>query len=213
MSPRNRLRFVLVVLAILTLAGCFGSKTPMVPVKYYTIEYPPPPGRTASISDAVIRVEQFAASRDYDGRDMISRPRPFVREAYRNHRWSEAPVDMVRNFLLRDIRQSGLFRAALSPGETGVARYRIDGQVEEFLEIESRDRPVASLAIAITLTDTATENPDAGILLQKTYRTTEVIKSKNPGELARGLSAAMAGLSGALLGDIAAVMKKDRARP
>jgi hypothetical protein len=71
---------------------------------------------------------------------------------------------------------------------------------------------VASLAVGITILDTAQEKSTGKIVLQKTYRIIEPIGSSQPGELARGMSAAMARFSGELIRDMAVVMK-NRSKP
>jgi ABC-type uncharacterized transport system auxiliary subunit len=192
-----------IVLAICFLTGCFGSKVPSVPVKHYTLEYAPPYVESRTVANGVIKVERFTGATEYLSRDMVYRPQPFVRDTYRYHRWNAAPVDMIQGLLVRDIRQGGGFKAVLSYEDTGVARYIVEGQLMEFIEVDEKNRIVASLVIGITFMDTVKEHAAERILFQKIYRIAEPLGlSKEPRALAQSMSAAMARFSGELIGDL-----------
>ena len=208
MTMKNRL-FIIPVIFLLT--GCFGSKAPSVAVKHYMLEYSPARVESRFAADDVIKVERFTGAPEYLSRDMVYRPLPFVREAYRYHRWNAAPVDMIQGLLLRDIRQTGFFKAVLSYEDAGAARYIVEGQLMEFLEIDEKDLSVASLAIGIMLVDTAKENALEKILFQKIYRLTEPLgSSRRPGALAQGMSAVMARFSRELIGDLDSIIAAQR---
>jgi len=199
---------LLPVLAVL--AGCFGGAGTTAPVTYYTLEYELPRFESMANTDKVIRLERVTSTHDAGGREMVFRGRPFVRDAYRYHRWHLPPAEMVQGFLLRDIRRAGLFRAALSPDDVGEGRYLLSIQVEEFLQSEKEGRPAASLAIALTLQDLTRKDRAGGVVLQKTYGETEFLVSPDPREFARGMSAAIARLSGAIIRDVDVVIKNDK---
>lgn len=195
------------LLAFFLLTGCIsaGGGVP-VPVKHYALEYPPPRVEGRSAVDGAVRIEPFVLAQDSDSRDMIYRPRPYARETYRHHRWNVPPVLMIHGLVLRDIRQSGLFGAVLSPEEEGQARYILDGRIEEFLEIDEADRSVATVVIGVTLFDKAAADGGGKIFFQKTYRSSEPLGRRQADELARAMSAAMAKFSGELLKDLASVV-------
>ena len=65
---------------------------------------------------------------------MLYRQGPFLREAYPAQRWRVGPGDMVTEFLRRDLREAGLFRAVLAERDAEEARFSLTGGVEEFLE-------------------------------------------------------------------------------
>jgi ABC-type uncharacterized transport system auxiliary subunit len=113
---------------------------------------------------------------------------------------------MVQGLLLRDIRSAGLFRAVLSPGEPGTARYALNGQVEEFLQRDDQGNPMAMLAISMTLVDVHGTAGASEVVLQKTYRLAEPIDVPQPLDFARGMSAAMNRFSRALLSDMAGAL-------
>lgn len=204
----NRIRPILILLAVFLVTGCFGGATtaPMT-VRYYTLEYPPPLSEGKILHDAVIRWERFTAAPDFNSRDMVYRSQPFVRDTYRYYRWSTAPADMAQGLLLRDLRQAGIFRAVLSPDDQGDARYTLYGHVEEFLQRDEKGASLASVIVSITLVEARKAEP-GGIILQTTYRLSEPLASRGPQEMAKGMSAAMAKLSAALLKDFSTLMQE-----
>ena len=205
----SMLRRFPLILVVLLLMGCFGREIPPVTVKHYAVEYPPPAREGRIAPDAVVRMERFTTGEGMIGRAMVFRPKLFVRETYRYHRWDVVPADMVQALLLRDIRHAGLFNAALSPHDGGTARYVINGHVAEFLEIDEGDRSYASVVLDVTVIDTAGA-PDEVVLLQKTYRGFEPMPSRQPHALARSMSAAMARLSAAFLEDLGRAVKENK---
>jgi len=205
MRMKNRLLWIIVMFFLLT--GCFGSRTPSPAVKQYALEYEPPRMESKILTDDLIRVERFTGAQDHVGREMVYRSQPFAREDYRYHRWYAAPVDMVQALLSRDLRQAGFFRAVLPYEDPRPVRYLVEGQVEEFLEIEEKDRSAALLVVGITLVETGQQMAADKIIFQKTYRVSEPLgASRQPGALARGMSAAMGRLSHEWMGDLRAIL-------
>lgn len=198
----TRARQYIFILAVFLLTGCLGGTTVSMSTTCYTLEYPPPRPSSQMAADTVLRLEALESLSDPAGRDMLYRSGPFIRDAYRYHRWHVPPTDMIQGLLLRDIRSAGLFRAVLSPEEAGVTRYILSGQVEEFLQREDQGNSLATLAISITLVDVSSKDEIDRILLQKTYRLAEPLDSRQPGDLAKGMSAVMAHFSRELASDI-----------
>lgn len=194
------------LLTVIMLTGCIGGTGAPVMVKNYVLEYPPPRLDHRPSADATIRMERFTAAADYVSRDMVYRPRPYVRDAYRHHRWLIPPADMITGLVLRDLRQSGLFGTVFSPEEAGTARYIVEGSIEAFLEINEGERSVASLAVRVTVTDISVQEPRRKVLFQKLYRVSEPVAHQQPSELPRGMSLATASFSRQLLADLASAM-------
>jgi len=192
----------ILILALFLLSGCLGGTPAPVPTTYYTLEYPSPRPSSQVTADTVLRLEDMESPSEPAGRDILYRSGPFMRDAYRYHRWHVPPTDMVQGLLLRDIRASGLFRAVLSPAEAGTARYLLSGRVEEFLQREDQGSSLATLVISMTLVDTGGNGEIDRIVLQNTYRLAEPLGSRKPADLAKGMSAAMAHLSRELIIDI-----------
>lgn len=203
----STLKRLWIIFPIYMLTGCLGNTAPHVGVKHYALEYALSHQESMSPVDTVIRIERFSAVQEFTGQDMVFRPKAFIRDAYRYHRWNVIPADMIQGLLLRDMRQAGYFRAVLSPGDSGDARYSVNGCVEEFLEVDEKDRSIASLAVAVTVMQSTRENSAGDVLMQKTYRIAEPFSPRSPDTFARSMSVATARFSAELIKDISAIIK------
>lgn len=197
----------LFLLIVGLLAGCFGGsgKTPYI--RQYVLEYPPPQAGSSVAVAATARVDRFSADRSFMGQAMLYRGGDYLREGYPLNRWRVPPADMVSEFLRRDLRRSGLFRAVLGERDGEDARYAISGGVEEFLESgEGRSRR-ALLAATVTLLDETGKESAGWVVFQKSYRCEATVEGEGPAALAAGMSRAMADFSGQVIADIAAALK------
>jgi ABC-type uncharacterized transport system auxiliary subunit len=176
-----------VAAGILCLAGCFrGAKSP-APEERYVLEYPSPgfPG-VAPLSGA-LRVGRFGADESLKTARMVFRPEPFRKETDFYNLWVVAPDSLVTDFLLRDFRKAGPFRAVFAEGEPQPARFLLHGYLEAFEETEGPNGRVASLAATVSLFDLSRKELPERILFQKGYRFEEPLPEKS----ARGLAQAM----------------------
>src|SRR5512133_2859707 len=109
-------RIWIFLLLIGLLAGCFGGsgKTPFI--RQYVLEYAPPRAVMGMrpAAEETVRVERFSADRMFMGQAMLYRQGTYRRDAYPAQRWRVSPGNMVTEFLRRDLREAGLFRAVLS---------------------------------------------------------------------------------------------------
>ena len=181
------------------LAGC--GKPPNL-VQKYILDYPSPTLARAPEVGEVIKVELFAVAQVYNSPAMIYQPGPFKSDAYTYHRWRVNPGNMVTDYLVRDLRNSRLFKAVLPYGSSGKSRYLLEGGVEEFQETDEPGGWQASLALNITLLDLSRQELPQRVVFQKNYRTTEPLTEKTPQGLAQGMSRAMERLSGEIMADI-----------
>jgi len=202
----TKARYVIAVAAVLLLSGCLNGTRAPVATTYYTLEYSPPGPASPAPAESILRLERLESLLDPAGRDMLYRSGPFIRDTYRYHRWYASPTDMVQGLLLRDIRSASLFRAVLSPSESGEAHYTLTGQVEEFLQRDDQENPMAMLAISMTLVKVSGTAEASEVILQKMYRLAEPIDVPQPLDFARGMSAAMNRFSRALLSDMAGAL-------
>ncbi len=203
-----RLLGLLVTTAMCILsAACIGGKTPYL-IEHYTLEYPVPRTRGESPMNATIRVERFSAAKAWSGQAMVYRSAPFKLDAYDYHRWRVPPGDMVTDFLLRDLRGAGLFRAVFSYHEPEVARFVLEGGVEEFLESDGNDGPKAVLGLIVTLLDSAQREVTKRVVFQRRYRFVEAMRAQDPQALVQSMSRAMEMFSEALIEDVRAAVKE-----
>ncbi|MEW6387152.1 MAG: ABC-type transport auxiliary lipoprotein family protein [Thermodesulfobacteriota bacterium] len=198
-GPSLPLRLLLLaVLPWLFLAGC--GKPPAL-INNYMLEYPAPLIGKSPRLDAALKVELFAVAQAYNSTAMVYRPSPFKSEVYNYSRWRVNPGYLVTDFLLRDLRNSGLFPAVLSYHEAGNARFRLEGGVEEFQELDEADGWKAALVLNVTLLDLLAGELPQRLVFQKSYRAAEPLPEKTPQGLAQGMSRALEKLSARIITD------------
>lgn len=188
-------------------AGCVGSSQSPIAVKQFALEYPYPRFESLARIEHVIRVERFTAAQAFHNNDILYRQKPYMRSAYIYHRWNITPSDMMTELLLRDIRAARIFGAVLSHQEGGDARFLLEGQIEEFMEIDEGEKTWASLIVHVTFSDLSGKTSGNRIVFQNTYKFAEPFKERQPHELARAMSSAVEKLSKELILDIYRIAK------
>ncbi|MFZ5453670.1 MAG: ABC-type transport auxiliary lipoprotein family protein [Thermodesulfobacteriota bacterium] len=181
------------------LAGC--GKPPTLMHKYI-LEYPSPVAAGAPKVGEVLKVELFAVSQVYNSPAMIYQPHPYKSDSYNYNRWRVNPGYLVTDYLIRDLRDSRVFKAVLPYGSTGKSRLLLEGGVEEFLEIDAPGVWQAALAVNITLLDLNRQELPERVVFQKNYRVLEPMPEKTPKGLAQGMSRAMEKLSAQIIKDV-----------
>lgn len=199
-------RIGIILLLIGLLSGCLGGTGKAPFMRQYVLEYPPPKGGERTAIEAMVRVERFSADRMFVGQAMLFREGPFLREAYPAQRWRVSPGDMVTEFLRRDLREAGLFRAVLSERDVEEVRFSLTGGVEEFIESGEPKNRKALLTATITLLDLSRKETASLVVFQKTYRLEAAIKGEGAAGLAAAMSLAMSDLSRQVVADIAAAL-------
>ncbi len=197
-------RAILLVTALLLLApGCFrNSKAPEVGERF-VLEYAPPVTATAErkpVAEA-LRVGRFSADPALETTQMAYRPSLFREETDYYNRWIVSPEALVSGFLLRDIRQGGVFLAAFSDGEPQAARFLLRGHLEAFEERDDGKGRTASLAATVTLLDLSKKEIPERLLFQKSYRFEEPLSEIGGRGLAQAMSRAMEKFSARVIED------------
>jgi cholesterol transport system auxiliary component len=195
---------------IFLLSGC--GKPPNA-VENYILEYSSPAMGARPQVDQNLTVEQFAVAQAYNSTDMVYRPSPYESDVYRYHRWRVNPGYLVTDYLIRDLRNSRLFRGVFLGPNLGNSRYQLEGTVEEFQELDEPAGWQATLAINITLLDTAQELVPQRVVFQRNYRAAAPLPQKTPQGLAQGMSQSMETLSAQIIHDVyQACQKRPAAR-
>lgn len=192
---RRTIPFILLLLVALLLPACVNIKQPYREVDYYTLEYPPPEFPARPSLPAILQVEHFTTSPEYDSEQIIYRNKVFVRNGYPYQRWRARPGRLVRDFLTRDFRQSGLFKAVFTAPSGRRADYALEGSVEQFLEWDQKKQWLAVLTLNVTLLAPRQEDISRKILFQKTFSSRRPAAQKNPEAVVAAMSQAMAGVS------------------
>jgi ABC-type uncharacterized transport system auxiliary subunit len=187
------------MLLLLFLASCASMKQPSLKIDHYTLEYAPPKTGDLPPLTAVIKVERFSVASDYATPQMVYRDRSFKRETYFYHQWRANPRDLVTDYLSRDMRQSGLFKAVLPESSTLSPTHILEGSLDEFFEQDTEEGWRAVLTVTITLIKTKEADLTEGILFQETFHASQPCKDKSPGGVAEAMSEAMSRVSGEVI--------------
>lgn len=189
---------LLAVLLVGCLAGC--GKPPML-VNQFILEYPAPVMGGKTKLPAALKVDLFSVAQAFNANAMVYQPRPFQSQVYNYSRWRANPGYLVTDFLIRDLRESGLFKAVFGPDSSGKYRFKLEGGVAEFQEVDAESGWQASLALTVTLLDTRQEELPQRVVFQKNYRALAPMPEKTPQGLARGMSQAMEQVSAQIIND------------
>jgi ABC-type uncharacterized transport system auxiliary subunit len=195
---------LLAALLVSLVSGC--GKPPML-VNQYILEYPAPsPGGRGKIPEAV-KVELFSVAQAFNTNAMVYQPQPFQSQVYNYSRWRVNPGHLVTDYLLRDLRDAGLFKAVFGPEGGGKHRFKLEGGVAEFQEIDEPGSWKAALALTVTLLDTNQEELPQRVVFQKNYRVLEPMLEKTPQGLAQAMSRAMEQVSARIITDTAEAVR------
>lgn len=196
-----------IILVVIGLTGCLGATGPAPPVRQYVLEYAAPRITDGAGVAETIKVGHFTAARVLAGPAMLIRQRPFRLDAYHEHRWRVAPAEMVEDFLRRDLRRAGIFRAVLSPRDAEETRFILEGGVEEFFEVGEEAGRKALLVATLTLLDLSRQEVPARVVFQRTYRAEAPFKTEGAAGFAEAMSSAMAQFSKQATADIGEALK------
>jgi ABC-type uncharacterized transport system auxiliary subunit len=197
------IKTILVCVVLVFFAGaCLNFKQPRNRIQHYTLEYASPELTDLQPLPVSIKVERFSVAAVYNTTRIIYREGAFKRDEYYYHKWRANPADMVTDFLTRDIRHSGRFKAVLSYGSDAPFSYTVEGSVDEFLEWDGPEGWKAVLGITVALMAGSEPDVSERVLFQKSYWAEKPVTEKNPNGLAQAMSAAMADISAAVIRDI-----------
>jgi ABC-type uncharacterized transport system auxiliary subunit len=190
-SPHNvaaSIRNCLLLLLPFFCCACMGKSSPPQPIYYYTLGYESPGISPSPQLPCTLRVERFSASPPFNSQRIIYAHGGVRRNAYAYHQWIAAPGELLSFFFARDLRESGGFRAVLTPDATLSATHSLHGWVEEFIEKDDAAQWQASATIHVTLISNLDHDPTRKILLQKRYHAAAPCKAKTPEALAEAMS-------------------------
>jgi ABC-type uncharacterized transport system auxiliary subunit len=194
--------WTIIALCAFALAGCISGRKAANVVYQYTLDYRSPSFRDLARLDAVLTVNRFSAVEAYNSLSMVYSPSSYKRDVYNYYRWRVAPGDMTSDYLLRDFRSSGLFRAVFSSSEYESTHYLLQGEVEKFLEVDEKGSSKAELSVNVTLLDTTQPDVTRQVIFQRSYTSSAPVDERTPAGLAAGMSRAMAKLSADVIRDV-----------
>jgi ABC-type uncharacterized transport system auxiliary subunit len=130
------------------LLGCAAPK----PIKYYQVTYPSKSFVAQDSLDASLLIRPFEASHLYlDDKIVYGFDSPEM-GTYEYHRWSEPPVEILQNALVRGLRSTGRYKAVYSIHADPTTRFIVGGQIYDFREVDGPN-VVARLSFVVRLRD------------------------------------------------------------
>jgi len=183
-------------------SGCsFGSKT-TYSVNQYTLEYPSPVLKETAQTQSMIKIERFSVAHAFDTSAIVYREGPNLQNLDPYNRWRTKPGDMVTDFLIRDLRHSGLFQAVFSYHQEEETHLLLEGQVNEFLESKEEDGLKAVLSLNVTFFDRSKKDSIQRVVSQRDYRYAEPLEKETYTGLAQAMSKAMEKFSRQIMMDL-----------
>ncbi len=201
------LKLGFILLLLIPASGCGLGAKPAYLVNQYTLEYPSPALKETGRINELIKVERFSIARTFDSLMMVYKEGPNLRNVDAYNRWRTKPGDMVTENLARDLRNSGLFRGVLSHNNSEESRYLLEGEVDEFLEVNDKDGRRAVLSLNVTFLDLKKKDAVDRVIFQRDFKAAEPYAEKTAAGLAQGMSRAMEKISRQIILDVQNVLK------
>ncbi|MFZ0520689.1 MAG: ABC-type transport auxiliary lipoprotein family protein [Candidatus Acidiferrales bacterium] len=183
----------LVMLAIVV-PGCGAPR----PVKYYVIDSNVAPATSSQAQfPVVLLVGRFASSTLYRDDRLVYGSGPVQLGTYEYDRWSEPPVDMVRDLLVADLRGSGQYRSVSRVSTNVHGDYIVRGHL---IAMYGVDKPelVARFSLELELFQPSTR----AIVWTQTYTHDEPVQGKTVANIVeamdRNVRAGLQELSGGI---------------
>ncbi len=194
-------RLALAALLLTALAGCLGSR-PAITVEQYSLGYKSPafPG-LAPLAEG-IKVARFSTTQEIAGTDIVLQSGPYQRQVLDYQRWRVSPADQVTDFLARDLRASGLFSLVLTYHDASSVRFKLEGALERFHQVDTPQGPAAVINLNLTLLDIRERELPRRLVFQREYAMEVPLNQGGAEALAQGLSRAMAQVSARVIADL-----------
>ncbi|MFN3466556.1 MAG: ABC-type transport auxiliary lipoprotein family protein, partial [Candidatus Brocadiales bacterium] len=183
------------VMFLLVCTGCLDLKQPAVKVDYYQIEYGPLNSPASEPLDVVVGVRNFTVAPAYDHDRIVYKEDAFKRQTYYYHRWITNAGAMVKNAILKDLQDSGCYRAVTPiPGGT-FWNYEVLGHIHEVSESDLGEDWTTVIDLEVTFIKVPSKESTKKIIFQKNYHHSAVCGKKEPVSVVAAMSAAVKEMS------------------
>lgn len=124
----------MLALAAALAAGCGAAR----PSKYYQLTVPPDaaPGADPAALPVTLLIGRLTSPPLYREDQIVYSSGGESMGTYEYHRWAEAPTEMIREILLRQLRASGRFRSVYMLSSNVRGDYVLHGHLYEFKGVE-----------------------------------------------------------------------------
>jgi ABC-type uncharacterized transport system auxiliary subunit len=205
-KPFSNLCFMLIVL-LLMIIGCVGSGKPQYEIESYLLNYSSPSWDQPCKLNTSVKFNRFSIAAAYNSANMIFRQDAYSLDNFNYSRWAVNPADMTADSLLRDMRESGFFRAVFSRYDTDEGRFLISGGIEEFFLRMEKGNKTAVVSISVSLKDTREKETGKRIIFQKKYFREEPLQESSPRGYCQAASQAMRIISEQITNDVYTAVK------
>ena len=134
-EDRNMRSMIWICLAVggcLAGTACVSKK----PVHYYTLGAAAAPANQGRPDGLILLVGNITAPEALQDSRIRYRAGSNQAGAYEYHRWTERPGSMVRDALVRALRDSGKYQRVLEAGSSTNGDYLLRGKLDEFDEVD-----------------------------------------------------------------------------
>src|SRR5258708_10218498 len=129
---RSTISALLAIAACLADTGCVSTRPP----HYYTLGPASAPASQGKPDGLILLVGNIATPEVLQDGRIRYRTGSNEAGAYEYHRWTERPGAMVRNALIRALRDSGKYQRVLEAGSSTNGDYLLRGKLDEFDEVD-----------------------------------------------------------------------------
>lgn len=145
--------FYSLILAVGISAGCGATR----PSKYYQLTVPADPSPAASVDPyyVTLMLAPITSSHLYREDHIVYTDSGEAMGVYQYQRWAEPPTEMIRDVLLRELRDSNRFEGVYNWGSNVRGDYVVRGHLYDFREV-SGSSLVARVTIEFELHDART---------------------------------------------------------
>ena len=195
------------IICFLVLQGCANSGKPRYDVENYLLDYRAPTFENKARLNTTIRLHRFTIASVYNTQNMIFRTDDYTLDSYNYNRWAVNPADMTADNLLRDMQESGLFRAVFSRYTVEETRFLLQGGINDFFLRIGENGKFAVISLEITLKDSLRQEATKQIVFQKKYSREELLTDQSPHGYCQAMSKALKNLSQQITTDVYEAIK------
>lgn len=182
------------LLALSFLAGCGSGK----PIRYYTVQIPSAPTLATNPYPVSLVVANIGGAQIFQDTPIAYRIGANEIGTYQLSHWSEPPVRLLKDKLLRMLRSSGDYQSVSELGSNSDGQFLIRGRLYDFEEVDT-----ASIAGFVSMEFELYDRKSGKVVWSHYYSQSEPVQSKEVSavvtaldlNLDRGLKEVVAGLN------------------
>ena len=175
---RRTIPFIGVLFATVGLGACGGGR----PIRYYTLELPPAPQPSTSVSPITLLIGRIGAPGILQDEPIAYRSGPNEIGTYNYHHWVEPPVLMLKDILIRQLRASGKYQSVAELGSSAQGGFVLQGRLYDFEEVDT-----GSTAALVTMEFELLDRKSGQIVWTHFYSHSEPVQGKEISDVVSAL--------------------------